>query len=333
MNKRRVGSQGLEVNEIGLGTMPMTPLPGMATGVYGPVDEAEATATLEQAVELGVDFFDTAEFYGPFTNEELLGRVLKPYRSKVKIATKFALEYDAEGRVAGLNSRPEHIRKVVDQMLQRLQTDVIDLLYQHRYDPKVPIEDVAGTVRDLVQAGKVRYFGLSEVGMSIIRRAHAEFPVTAVQSEYSIWERAAEQDTLPVLRELGIGFVPYSPLGRGFLTGAVDPASLPAGEYRHNDPRLHADNVARNQQIVAAVKAVAQVHEATPAQVALAWLLHQGPDLVPIPGTKRRTYLAENIGASNVKLTPADLATLAEAGAQVAGLRYPAANLAIIHRD
>ena len=321
------------MSAIGLGTMPMTPLPGMRTGVYGPVDEAEAIRTLQAAVDMGVSFLDTAEFYGPFANEELVGRALAGRRHQAVIATKFALEYDEKGLVKGLNSRPEHIRKVVDQMLVRLRTDVIDLLYQHRYDPKVPIEDVAGTVGELVQAGKVRYFGLSEVGMSIIRRAHAVHPVSAVQSEYSIWERGVETDTLPVLRELGIGFVAYSPLGRGFLTGKVAPDSLAEGEYRHNDPRLKPENLARNQRIVDAVQQVALAHAATPAQVALAWLLHQGADIVPIPGTKRQTYLAENAAAGAVKLSAAELQLLAEAGAQVAGPRYPEANLAIIHRD
>lgn len=333
MKTRKLGTQGLEVAEIGLGCMPMTGFPGMEAGVYGQIDVAEAEATLLQAVELGVNFFDTAELYGPFKNEELVGRVLAPHRNRVQLATKFAMDIGEDGVVSGLNSSPAHIKQVVEQMLKRLRTDHIDLLYQHRLDPNTPIEDTAGAVRELIREGKVRYFGLSEVGPSIIRRAHAVQPVSALQSEYSIWERGVESDILPTLRELGIGFVPYSPLGRGYLTGTVKPGELDAGEYRNMDPRMQADSAAQNEKIVDTVKQVARAHGATPAQVALAWLLQQGVNLVPIPGTKRRKYLAENVKASEVHLSDAELKTLGDAGAQVIGQRYAERGMASIHRD
>lgn len=328
MQKRKLGTQGLVVAEIGLGCMGMS-------HAYGQPDDSESTATLHRAIELGVDFFDTAEAYGPFKNEELLGAALKPFREQVTIATKFGFRYDENGKICGVDSRPEHIREVVDQSLQRLQTDRIDLLYQHRVDPAVPMEDVAGTVGDLVSAGKVRFFGLSEAGAKNIRRAHAVHPVSALQSEYSLWERNLEADIIPLLRELGIGLVPFSPLGRGFLTGEAKPASeYPVNDYRRNDPRYQDENFAANMRGVAIVKQIAESKGAQPSQVAIAWLLHKGNDVVPIPGTKRRKYLDQNVGAAAIELNGDDMQRLDDALAadKIAGPRYGAAMMAMVDR-
>ncbi|MBX9710542.1 MAG: aldo/keto reductase [Xanthobacteraceae bacterium] len=326
--KRKLGRQGLQVSEIGLGCMGMS-------FAYGTPDDAESVATIHRAIELGCTFLDTAEVYGPFKNEELLGRALKGRRDRVTIATKFGFVIDGE-RFSGADSRPSHIREVVDASLKRLQTDRIDLLYQHRVDPNVPIEDVAGTVKDLIAEGKVLYFGLSEAGEKTIRRAHAVQPVSALQSEYSIWERNLEDDIIPVLRELGIGLVPYSPLGRGFLTGTAKRAEdYPPGDFRATgDPRLQGENFDTNMRVAGLVRDVATAHAATPGQVALAWILQKGDDVVPIPGTKRRKYLEENLGAAALKLTPQDVATLdgALASQGIAGRRYGERGLAMIDR-
>jgi aryl-alcohol dehydrogenase-like predicted oxidoreductase len=334
MNKRKLGRQGLEVSEIGLGCM------GMSQS-YGPADEAESIATLHRAIELGCTFLDTAEVYGPFKNEELLGRALKGRRDQVTIATKFGFLIDSGPRIerkpgsSSVDSRPAHIREAVEGSLKRLQTDHIDLLYQHRVDPDVPMEDVAGAVGDLVKQGKVRYFGLSEAGVVNIRRAHAVHPVSALQSEYSLWERNLEQDVIPVLRELGIGLVPFAPLGRGFLAGEVKRAEeYPANDHRHDDPRYQGANFDANVQAADTVRRVAAAHGAKPGQAALAWILAKSPDFVPIPGTKRRTYLEENVAAASLRLSAAELAQLDAALApdKVAGQRYNAARFATIDR-
>jgi aryl-alcohol dehydrogenase-like predicted oxidoreductase len=334
MNKRKLGRQGLEVSEIGLGCM------GMSQS-YGPADEAESIATLHRAIELGCTFLDTAEVYGPFKNEELLGRALKGRRDQVTIATKFGFLIDSGPRIerkpgsSSVDSRPAHIREAVEGSLKRLQTDHIDLLYQHRVDPDVPMEDVAGAVGDLVKQGKVRYFGLSEAGVVNIRRAHAVHPVSALQSEYSLWERNLEQDVIPVLRELGIGLVPFAPLGRGFLAGEVKRAEeYPANDHRHDDPRYQGANFDANVQAADTVRRVAVAHGAKPGQAALAWILAKSPDFVPIPGTKRRTYLEENVAAASLRLSAAELAQLDAALApdKVAGQRYNAARFATIDR-
>jgi aryl-alcohol dehydrogenase-like predicted oxidoreductase len=330
MNKRTLGNT-LGVSALGLGCM------GMSTA-YGTVeerDERESIATIHRAIELGCTFLDTAEVYGPYTNEELLGRALKGRRDEVTLATKFGWRIE-NGRSVGVDSRPETIRRAVEGSLQRLQTDHIDLLYQHRVDPAVPIEEVAGTVGELVTEGKVRYFGLSEAGVATIRRAHAVHPVTALQSEYSLWERNLEGDVIPVVRELGIGLVAFSPLGRGFLTGHAKRAEeYPEGDFRRSsDPRYQGENFDANMRAVEAVRDVARSLGATPGQVALAWLLHKGPDVVPIPGTKRVTYLEENVAAASVALDPAQMQVLDEALAlgKVAGPRYIPAVNALIDR-
>ncbi|MGH8402421.1 MAG: aldo/keto reductase, partial [Gammaproteobacteria bacterium] len=297
LNKRKLGSQGLVVSAIGLGCM------GMSQS-YGPADEAESIATLHRTIELGCTFLDTAEVYGPFANEELLGRALKGKREQVVLATKFGFRIE-NGRRAGneLDSRPEHIRAAVEGSLRRLATDHIDLLYQHRVDPAVPIEAVAGAVAGLVKQGKVQFFGLSEAGVANIRRAHAVHPVSALQSEYSLWERNLEADIIPLLRELGIGLVPFSPLGRGFLTGNVRRAEdYPEDDFRHGDPRYQGANYDANVKAAQIVRDIASAKQVKPGQIALAWLLHKGDDIVPIPGTKHRKYLEENIAAANVKL-------------------------------
>ncbi|HEY1451936.1 MAG TPA: aldo/keto reductase [Roseiarcus sp.] len=320
LGKRKLGGQGLEVSAIGLGCM------GMSQS-YGPADEAESIATLHRAIELGCTFLDTAEGYGPFKNEELIGRALKGRRDQVIIATKFGFRFEGGKQVgAERDSRPRSIRKAVDGSLGRLKTDHVDLLYQHRIDRAVPIEDVAGTVGDLVKEGKVRFFGLSEAGAANIRRAHAEHPVSAVQSEYSLWERNLEADVIPVLRELGIGLVPFSPLGRGFLTGDTKRAEdYPEGDYRRLDPRYQGENFDANQSAAMVVRQIAAAKQAKPGQIALAWLLHKGDDIAPIPGTKRRRYLEENVAAEAISLDVADMEALDEAlgPGKIAGPRYP----------
>ncbi|MGH3377339.1 MAG: aldo/keto reductase [Actinoallomurus sp.] len=323
MEKRALGTQGLRTSALGLGCMGMS-------WAYGTPDDDESIATIHRALELGCDFLDTAEAYGPWTNEKLLGKALAGRRDEVVIATKFGWEYTPEGRRLGPNSRPDQIRTVIDQQLERLGTDHVDLLYQHRVDPNVPIEDVAGAVGELVTAGKVGYFGMSEASAATIRRAHATFPVSALQTEYSLWERDLEAEILPVLRELGIGLVSYSPLGRGFLTGTARRAEdYPADDYRRNDPRFQGADFEVNLKAAETVRAVADRKGVTAAQLALAWLLHQGEDVVPIPGTKRRTRLEENLAATSVTLTDAELTELA---VPVSGERYPEAMLRLIEQ-
>jgi aryl-alcohol dehydrogenase-like predicted oxidoreductase len=327
LKTRKLGSQGLVVSAIGLGCM------GMSQS-YGPADEAESIATLHRAIELGCTFLDTAEVYGPFTNEDLLGRALAGKRDQVVIATKFGFKI-TDGKNAGTDSRPEHIREVVEASCKRLRTDHIDLLYQHRVDRAVPMEEVAGAVGDLVRAGKVRFFGLSEAGVANIRRAHAVHPVSAVQSEYSLWERNLELDVIPALRELGIGLVPFSPLGRGFLTGEVKRAEdYPADDFRRNDPRYQGDNFVANVAAAQVVRDIAAAKNAKPGQIALAWILHRGEDFVPIPGTKRRRYLEENVAAAAIALDAAQMAALDEALApeKIAGPRYGEAMMAMVDR-
>jgi aryl-alcohol dehydrogenase-like predicted oxidoreductase len=327
LTTRKLGGQGLAVSAIGLGCM------GMSQS-YGPADEAESIATLHRAIELGCTFLDTAEVYGPFTNEDLLGRALYAKRDQVVIATKFGFKIE-DGKNRGTDSRPAHIREVVEDSLKRLRTDHIDLLYQHRVDRAVPIEDVAGAVGELVSQGKVRFFGLSEAGVGTIRRAHAVHPVSAVQSEYSLWERNLERDVIPALRELGIGLVPFSPLGRGFLTGAVQRAEdYPADDFRRNDPRYQGENFDANVRAAQVVRDIAEAHGAKPGQIALAWVLHKGEDFVPIPGTKRRSYLEENVAAAAIRLDAAQMAALDEALApeKIAGPRYPETMMAMVDR-
>ena len=309
MQHRALGTQGLTVSALGLGCMGMAGTAG-ATAMYGAVDLGEAHATIDRALALGINFFDTAEVYGPFTNEELLGRALKGRREEAIIATKFGFKI-VDGKVAGVDSRPENLRAVAEASLKRLGTDHIDLFYQHRVDPSVPIEETIGAMADLVTAGKVRFLGLSEAGAATIRRAHAVHPISALQSEWSLWERGVEAEIAPLCAELGIGFVPFSPLGRGFLTGSLPRAEdLPDSDYRSKDPRYQGANYDANMAAVAVVKTVATTHEATPAQVALAWLLAKGPHVVPIPGSKRRVTLNDNVGAVALALTPADIAAL-----------------------
>jgi len=322
MQKRKLGKSNLEVSALGLGCM------GMSHG-YGPAaDKREMIKLIASAVEQGITFFDTAEVYGPFINEELVGEALAPFRRKVVIATKFGFKVDPKGGgpATGLDSRPEHIRDVCDASLKRLRTDFIDLFYQHRVDPEVPIEDVAGAVKDLIKQGKVRHFGLSEAGAKTIRRAHAVQPVTALQSEYSLWWREPEAEILPTLEELGIGFVPFSPLGRGFLTGKIDEnTKFDASDFRAGLPRFAAEARKANQALVDLLRTIGERHKATPAQVALAWLLAQKPWIVPIPGTTKSARLAENIGAASLKLTDSDLREIESAASKikVQGARYP----------
>ena len=328
MQKRKLGSGGLEVSALGLGCMGMS----QSYGTAEERDERESIATIHRALELGCTFLDTAEAYGPYANEELLGRALKGRRNQVTLATKFGFRLE---NGPGLDSRPEHIRQVVEASLRRLQTDHIDLLYQHRVDPAVPIEEVAGAVGELVQAGKVRFFGLSEAGIANIRRAHATHPVAALQSEYSLWERNLEAEIIPALRELGIGLVPFSPLGRGFLTGEVKRAEeYPEGDFRRGDPRYQGENFDANMRAADAVRELAQSLGAKPGQVAIAWLLHKGPDIVPIPGTKRVKYLEENLAAASIALDAAQMRALDQALApgKVAGPRYNPTTMAMIDR-
>ena len=321
MKKRKLGKSGLEVSAIGLGCM------GMSFGYGPPKDKQEMIALLRAAVERGVTFFDTAEVYGPFTNEELVGEGLAPFREQVVIATKFGFKLDPKsGRSIGVDSRPEHIKEVAEASLKRLRTDVIDLFYQHRVDPDVPIEDVAGAVKELIEQGKVKHFGLSEAGVQTIRRAHAVQPVTALQNEYSLWWRRPEEEVLPVLEELGIGFVPFSPLGRGFLTGKMNEnTTFDSSDFRNTLPRFTPEARKANRALVDLLGEIAKRKNATPAQIALAWLLAQKPWIVPIPGTTKLKRLEENVGAVEIELTRDDLREIESAASQieVQGARYP----------
>jgi len=321
MQKRKLGKSNLEVSAIGLGCM------GMSAGFGPPIDKQQGISLIRAAVERGVTFFDTAEVYGPWTNEELVGEALAPMRDKVVIATKFGWKIDADGKnTGGLDSRPEHIKNVADASLKRLRTDIIDLFYQHRVDPEVPIEDVAGAVKELIQAGKVRHFGLSEAGVKTIRRAHAVQPVAALQSEYSLFWRGPEKEILPTLEQLAIGFVPFSPLGKGFLTGTIkEDTQFDKTDFRNIVPRFTPENRKANQALVDVVTKFAQQKKATPAQIALAWILAQKPWMVPIPGTTKLRRLEENIGAATVELTPDDLSEIDDAASQIKleGARYP----------
>jgi len=320
MQKRKLGNSGLEVSALGLGCM------GMSSG-YGPAaDKKEMISLIRSAVERGINFFDTAEVYGPFVNEELVGEALAPFRNEVVIATKFGFKPAADGKWSGLDSRPDHIKEVVEASLKRLRTDVIDLLYQHRVDPAIPIEEVAGTVKELIQQGKVKYFGLSEAGAQTIRKAHAVQPVTALQSEYSLWWREPEENILPTLEELGIGFVPFSPLGRGFLTGKIDENTrFDSSDFRNAIPRFSPEARKANQVLIELIGNIAKTKNATSAQIALAWLLAQKPWIVPIPGTTKLHRLEENIGAVNIELTPEDLQEINSAASRITiqGSRYP----------
>src|SRR5271154_210795 len=326
MRKRKLGSSNLEVSALGLGCM------GMSANYGPPRNRQEVIALIRAAVDRGVTFFDTAESYGPFTNEELVGEALAPFRDQVVIATKFGFDlnpnFDPRGMKGppGLNSQPEHIKQAVEGSLKRLKVDVIDLLYQHRVDPNVPIEDVAGTVKDLIQQGKVKHFGLSEAGVQTIRRAHAVQPLTAHQSEYSLWTRSPEKEVIPTLEELGIGFVPYSPLGKGFLTGKIDEnATFDSSDFRSTLPRFTPEALKANQALINLLGSIAERKKATPAQIALAWLLAQKPWIVPIPGTTKLNRLEENIGAVAVELSPGDLRDIESAASKikVEGARYP----------
>jgi len=326
MQKRKLGKSGLEVSALGLGCM------GMSFSYGPPKDKQEMTSLLWAAVQRGITFFDTADVYGPFLNEELVGEALAPFRKQVVIATKFGFDlspnFDPRGMkgAPGLNSRPEHIKQAAEGSLKRLKVDVIDLLYQHRVDPNVPIEDVAGAVKDLIQEGKVKHFGLSEAGVKTIRRAHSVQPVTALQSEYSLWTRGPEKEVLPTIEELGIGFVPYSPLGKGFLTGKMDEnTKLDSSDFRNILPRFTPEARKANQALVDLLNKIAERKKATPAQIALAWLLAQKPWIVPIPGTTKLARLEENIGAAAIELTPDDLRDIDSAASKITvqGARYP----------
>ena len=329
MQKRKLGKSNLEVSALGLGCM------GMSFG-YGPAkDKPEMISVIRAAVELGVTFFDTAEVYGPFTNEDLVGEALAPLRAQVVIATKFGFHFDENGKQAGLNSRPEHIKEAAEASLKRLKTDVIDLLYQHRVDPNVPIEDVAGAVKDLIQAGKVKHFGLSEAGVQTIRRAHAVQPVTALQSEYSLWWREPEAEIMPTLEELGIGFVPFSPLGKGFLTGKIDEnTDFDSTDFRKTVPRFAPENRKANRAFVELLETIAQRKKATSAQIALAWVLGQKPWIVPIPGTTKLHRLQENVAAESIQLSTEDLREIENATSAIAvqGARYSEAAQRMINR-
>lgn len=329
MQKRQLGNSNLEVSALGLGCM------GLSFGYGEPVEEQAGIALIRTAVDLGIHFFDTAEVYGAYTNEELVGKALAPVRDQVVIATKFGFAIDEQGNQTGLDSRPEHIKEVVEASLKRLQTDYIDLLYQHRVDPNVPIEDVAGTVKELIQAGKVKHFGLSEAGVEVIRRAHTVQPVTALQSEYSLWWREPEDVIFPTLAELGIGFVPFSPLGKGFLTGKIDESTtFDSSDFRNKVPRFSPENRKANLALIAILDRIAKRNNATTAQIALAWILAQQPWIVPIPGTTKVHRLEENIGAAEIKLSESDLSEIENAAAQiiVKGDRYPEAAMKMINR-
>ena len=329
MQKRKLGKSGLEVSAIGLGCM------GMSFS-YGPAkDKQEMIPVIRGAVERGVTFFDTAEVYGPYINEELVGEALAPFRGQIAIATKFGFHFDANGKQAGLNSRPEHIKQVAEASLKRLGVDSIDLFYQHRVDPEVPIEDVAGAVKDLIREGKVKHFGLSEAGVNTIRRAHSVQPVTALQSEYSLWWREPEAEIIPTLEELGIGFVPFSPLGKGYLTGKIDEnTSFDSTDFRNTVPRFAPEARKANRAVVDLLDAIAQRKKATPAQTALAWVLAQKPWMVPIPGTTKLARVEENIGAAEVELTSGDLRDIESAASQITvqGARYSEGAQRLINR-
>ncbi len=330
MQKRKLGKSNLEVSAIGLGCM------GMSFGLGQAIGKQEGIALIRKAVELGVTFFDTAEVYGPYVNEELVGEALVPFRKQVVIATKFGFKIDPNtGKSMGTDSRPEHIKEVAEASLKRLKTDVIDLFYQHRVDPNVPIEDTAGAVKDLIQQGKVKHFGLSEAGVKTIRRAHAIQPVTALQSEYSLWWREPEEQIIPALEELGIGFVPFSPLGKGFLTGTISTdTKFAENDFRNIVPRFSEENRKANQGLVDVIGQFAQQKKATPAQVALAWVLAQKPWMVPIPGTTKLHRLEENLGAADLQLSDADLRQINDAAAEIhlVGERYPEAFQKLVDR-
>ena len=328
MQQRKLGSQGLTVSVMGLGCMGMSEF-------YGQADEAESIATIHRAIDLGINFFDTSDAYGPRKNEIIVGKALRPYRDKVTIATKFGIVRDEDGTRHGISGRPEYVRAACDASLQRLGVDTIDLYYQHRVDANTPIEDTVGAMAELVKAGKVRYLGLSEAAPETIRRAHATHPISALQTEYSLWNRDPEDEILPTVRELGIGFVPYSPLGRGFLTGQIKtPDDLAPDDWRRGSPRFQGENFQRNLDTVRKIEEIAAKKRCSPSQLALAWVLTRGDDMVSIPGTKRRKYLEENVASLEIQLTPDDLAELEAVAPKgvVVGDRYDAAGMTVINR-